>query len=50
MAKVAIRVAFRETYGEQYKVSLMERIADILYVNGEHKPEPVEIDLGLPQI
>ena len=46
MAKEAIRVAFRENFGEKYKVTLKERMADILHVNSEHNPEPV--DLGLP--
>ena len=47
MAKEAISVAFKENYGEQYKVSLLERMADIMHVNSEHHPEPVDIDLGL---
>ena len=47
MAKEAIKVAFRENYGEKYKVTLLERMADIMHVNSDHNPEPVEIDLGL---
>lgn len=47
MAKEVIRVAFRETYGQQYKVTLKERIADMLRVNNEHNPEPAHNDLDI---
>ena len=45
-AREAIAAAFKEKYGEQYKVSLLERMGDLVHLESE----PVDFELGLPQI